>query len=132
MDDKVLEQVYQESLDERLISYLAEENNISLEKAMAIYYESKLSNKINQGNEGIQYLDYKVLADLLKETEPELFDKLQQDKKVMSIFSFEFKGEFIEEMNNAQGACTTSIDSYYNASNHFDWVHILFWTRKMQ
>ena len=32
--------------------------------------------KINQGNEGIQYLDYKVLADLLKETEPELFDKL--------------------------------------------------------
>lgn len=77
MDDKVLEQVYQESLDERLISYIAEENNISLEKAMAIYYESKLSNKINQGNEGIQYLDYKVLADLLKETEPELFYNLQ-------------------------------------------------------
>lgn len=77
MDDKVLEQVYQESLDERLISYIAEENNISLEKAMAIYYESKFSNKITQGNEGIQYLDYKVLADLLKETEPELFDKLQ-------------------------------------------------------
>lgn len=125
MDDKVLEQVYQESLDERLISYIAEENNISLEKAMAIYYESKLSNKINQGNEGIQYLDYKVLADLLKETEPELFYKLQQDKKVMSIFSFEFKGEFIEEMNNAQGTCNTYIDSYYNASNHFDQVHFL-------
>ena len=75
MDDKVLEQVYQESLEERLISYTAKENNVSLEKAMAIYYGSKLSNKINQGKEGMQYLDYKVLADILKETEPELFEK---------------------------------------------------------
>ncbi|MBE5841892.1 hypothetical protein SAMN02910275_02107 [Butyrivibrio sp. INlla18] len=75
MDDRALEQVYQENLEERLISYIAEENGISLEKAMAIYYGSKLSNKINQGNEGMQYLDYKVLADLLKETEPELFEK---------------------------------------------------------
>lgn len=73
MDDRVLERVYQEGLEERLISYIAEENNISLEKAMAIYYGSKLSNKINQGNEGMQYQDYKVLADLLKQTEPELF-----------------------------------------------------------
>lgn len=75
MDDRALEQVYQENLEERLISYIAEENGISLEKAMAIYYGSKLSNKINQGNEGMQYLDYKLLADLLKETEPELFEK---------------------------------------------------------
>ena len=75
MDDRALEQVYQENLEERLISYIAEENGISFEKAMAIYYGSKLSNKINQGNEGMQYLDYKVLADLLKETEPELFEK---------------------------------------------------------
>ena len=73
MDDRVLEQVYQESLEERMISYIAEENDISLEKAMDIYYGSKLSNKIYQGNEGMQYLDYKVLADLLKEAEPELF-----------------------------------------------------------
>ena len=73
MDDKILEQVYQENLEERLIAYIADENSISLEEAMKIYYESKLSNKINQGNEGIQYLDYKVLAEILKETEPELF-----------------------------------------------------------
>ena len=73
MDDKILEQVYQENLEERLITYIADENSISLEEAMKIYYESKLSNKINQGNEGIQYLDYKVLAEILKETEPELF-----------------------------------------------------------
>ena len=54
MDDKILEQVYQENLEERLISYIADENSISLEEAMKIYYESKLSNKINQGNEGVQ------------------------------------------------------------------------------
>ena len=75
MDDRALEQVYQENLEERLISYIAEENGISLEKAMAIYYGSKLSNKINQGNEGMQYLDYKVLAQILLQTEPELFEK---------------------------------------------------------
>ena len=54
MDDKILEQVYQENLEERLIAYIADENSISLEEAMKIYYESKLSNKINQGNEGVQ------------------------------------------------------------------------------
>ncbi len=73
MDDKVLEQVYQENLEERLISYIAEENDISLKQAMSIYYRSKLANKISNGKEDIQYLDYKVLADILKETEPELF-----------------------------------------------------------
>lgn len=73
MEDKVLEQVYQEGLEERLIAYIAEKNGISLEKAMSIYYGSKLSTKIHNGNEDIQYLDYKVLADILKETEPELF-----------------------------------------------------------
>ncbi len=73
MDEKVLEQVYQENLEERIISYIAEENSISLEKAMAIYYKSKLADKIHLGKEGIQYLDYKVLANILKETEPELF-----------------------------------------------------------
>ncbi|WP_036610869.1 hypothetical protein [Oribacterium sp. P6A1] len=73
MDEKVLEQVYQESLEERIISYIAEDNSYSLEKAMAIYYKSKLADKIHLGKDGIQYLDYKVLAEILRETEPELF-----------------------------------------------------------
>ena len=73
MDQAVLEEIYQENLEERLITYISETNNISLEKAIAIYYKSKLANKIHNGNEDIQYLDYKVLADILKETEPELF-----------------------------------------------------------
>lgn len=39
---------------------------------MEIYYRSKLSKKIEEGS-GLQYLDYKVLVGILKETEPELF-----------------------------------------------------------
>ncbi len=73
MDDKVLEQVYQEGLEERIISYLAESNGISLEEAMSIYYSSNLADKIHEGREGVQYLDFKVLAEILKETEPQLF-----------------------------------------------------------
>ena len=73
MDEKVLEQVYQENLEERLIAYLSEQKNVSYEQAMDIYYNSKLANKIHEGNEGIQYLDYKVLVEILVETEPELF-----------------------------------------------------------
>ena len=72
MDDNVLEQVYQENLEERLIAYIAEQHNISLDEAMDIYYRSKLADKINKGTWGIQYLDYKVLADILQQTEPEL------------------------------------------------------------
>ena len=73
MEEKVLEQVYQESLEERLIAYISEQRDISLEKAMDLYYNSKLADKINLGKEDIQYLDYKVLYELLVETEPELF-----------------------------------------------------------
>ncbi|SDG45600.1 hypothetical protein SAMN05216584_105132 [Selenomonas sp. WCT3] len=69
MDDKILEQVYQEKLEERIIARIAEEKAIPLEKAMSIYYSSDLADKIHQGVEGIQYLDYKVLVQLLEETE---------------------------------------------------------------
>ena len=74
MDEKILEQVYQENLEERLIAYLAEQHGLSLETAMDIYYHSRLADKIHQGMEGIQYLDYKVLAQILCETEPKLFE----------------------------------------------------------
>ena len=73
MNEKVLEQTYQENLEERLITYLAEQHSIPLEKAMDIYYHSRLAEKIHQGVEGVQYLDYKVLADILLDTEAELF-----------------------------------------------------------
>ena len=69
MDEAVLEKFYQESLEERIIKHLAEVKQISLEQAMDIYYRSKLADKIQRGNEGIQYLDYRVLVQILCETE---------------------------------------------------------------
>ncbi len=77
MNDEVLEQTYRENLEERLIVYIAEQNGLSLEKAMDLYYHSKLAEKIHQGMEGIQYLDHKVLADILRDTEGHLFEKVQ-------------------------------------------------------
>ncbi len=73
MKEKTLEQIYQENLEERIITHLAERFDFSYEKAMDIYYSSKLSDKIYIGKEGIQYLDYKVLVHILVETERELF-----------------------------------------------------------
>ena len=73
MDDRSLEQTYQENLEERLIAWLSEQYGIPLEVAMDIYYRSRLAEKIHQGIEGVQYLDHKVLAQIMFETEPELF-----------------------------------------------------------
>lgn len=73
MDGDKLEKVYKENLEERIMLYLVETEDISFEKSMEIYYGSRIAGKIEEGREGIQYLDYKVLANILKETEPELF-----------------------------------------------------------
>lgn len=72
-DEKVLENIYQESLEESIVSYIAQQKHLSLEDALDKYYSSKLSAKIHDGVYGIQYLDYKNLAEILFETEPELF-----------------------------------------------------------
>lgn len=74
MNEELLERVYQENLEERIIAYLAEICEFSYEKAMDVYYNSKLSDKIFLGKNGIQYLDYKVLVQILIETEKELLD----------------------------------------------------------
>ncbi len=75
MNEDLLEKVYQENLEERIISFLAEKERISLEEAMDIYYNSKLATMIHKGEYGIQYLDYKVLVEILLETEPELMQR---------------------------------------------------------
>ncbi|MDD7417560.1 MAG: hypothetical protein SPI86_07065 [Treponemataceae bacterium] len=62
MDDVALEKNYQERLEERIISYIAESQSIPLIEAMDLYYKNELSDKIAQGMYGIQYLDYKVLG----------------------------------------------------------------------
>lgn len=64
---------YHEELDERIISRLAEVKSLSLDKAMDIYYRSRLSEQISQGSYGIDNLDYKYLVDDLIENEPNLF-----------------------------------------------------------
>ena len=69
MDETILEQVYQEKLEERIIVQIAEDKSVSLDRAMDMYYSSDLADKIHQGMEGIQYLDYRVLAQVLGELE---------------------------------------------------------------
>lgn len=72
MNGDVLEKYYKEALEERIISHLAKMKNLSLEQAMNIYYSSHLAQKIYEGKDDVQYLDYKVLAQILLDTEPEL------------------------------------------------------------
>ena len=67
MNDEALEKNYQERLEEKVISYIAEKQNIQLTDAMDLYYKSKLADKIAQGQYGIQYLDYKVLGQMILE-----------------------------------------------------------------
>ena len=72
MNGDVLERYYQEALEERIISHLAKVKNLPLEQAMDIYYRSHLAQKIHEGQDDVQYLDYKVLVQILLDTEPEL------------------------------------------------------------
>lgn len=74
IDEQVLENIYQESLEEDIIHYLAEEKKLSLEDAMDAYYNSRLSEKIHAGKFGVQYLDYRNLVRILIESESELFE----------------------------------------------------------
>ncbi len=64
VNEKTLESFYQESLEERLIQEISRLKNISLEEACDFYYNSDLADKIYSGKNGIQYLDYKVLAEM--------------------------------------------------------------------
>ena len=73
MDGEVLEKAYKERLEEKIILHLAESRNLDLQTAMDIYHNSKLADRIAEGECGIQYLDYKVLVQILTENEPEFF-----------------------------------------------------------
>ena len=65
MSDLELENIYTEHLEEDIVLQLSKKNNISLEKAMQIYYQSKLANWIHSGEFGVQYLDSAVQVELL-------------------------------------------------------------------
>ena len=65
MSDVELEAFYKEHLEESIIKQLSKQENISLDEAMNLYYNSKLANYIHEGKYDIQYLDYKILTDYL-------------------------------------------------------------------
>lgn len=80
VDDKLMEQIYQESLEEKLIMNISQELNLSLPQAMDLYYNSRLANKIHCGKYGIQYLDYHVLTDYLLKYEQDLIEKYHSEE----------------------------------------------------
>ena len=43
--------------------------HLSLEEAMDCYYKSRLAGMIQEGKEGVQYLDYRALTALFMEME---------------------------------------------------------------
>lgn len=65
MEGDILEKFYKEKLEERIITEFAKQKKNSLEDAMDVYYSSSLAEKIAEGKNGIQYLDYRVLAEML-------------------------------------------------------------------
>lgn len=83
VDGEVLERIYRERLDERVIATLAEKYQLDYLDAMDWYFNSRLASLIQAGAHGIQYLDHKVLVEMLEQTEPDSIPK-QDDRKPSS------------------------------------------------
>lgn len=64
-----LDVIYKQNLESSIIEYVAKEMNITVREAMDYYYSSKLSEQIQSGENGIENLDYKYLANDLMENE---------------------------------------------------------------
>ena len=67
MNEKDLENFYREHLEEDIIFCLSERRNIPYKSAMKLYYSSHLAERIQNGEFGIQYLDFSVLTDILEQ-----------------------------------------------------------------
>lgn len=80
VDGEVLERIYRERLDDRVIATLAEKYQLDYLDAMDWYFNSRLDSLIQAGAHGIQYLDHKVLVEMLEQTEPDSIPK-QDDRK---------------------------------------------------
>lgn len=74
MDDKDINLVYKQNLENDIICYLAEMCGRDIREMTDVYFSSKLALQIEQGLYGIDNMDYKYLANDLLENEPELFD----------------------------------------------------------
>ena len=75
-NEKNIDYIYKQNLEESIIEYLSKERNLELRQAMDIYYHSRLAKEIEQGTYGIDNMDYKYLAQDLIENEPELFENI--------------------------------------------------------
>ena len=64
-----LDDIYIQSLEITLIEHLSVCLQIDNREAMRFYYNSELCQQIHEGTYGIQYLDYKYLAEDLIENE---------------------------------------------------------------
>lgn len=68
-----IELIYRQNLEHDIIKYLAELKDIELRRAFDIYYSSRLAQQIMKGENGIENMDPKYLAEDLIENEGELF-----------------------------------------------------------
>lgn len=66
MSEAEFENFYKERLEEKIILCLAKRRNIDFQKALDIYYNSRLATLIESGAYGIHYLDYQVLTNELE------------------------------------------------------------------
>jgi len=74
VDKKELREIYIAFLEEDIIKAIADLKSIDNRIAMEKYYRSRLSQQISSGEYGVEYMDYKYLANDLIENEPELFE----------------------------------------------------------
>ena len=73
VDKNELRDVYITLLEEDIIKEISAIKKIDNRIAMEKYYGSKLCQQIGSGEIGIEYMDYKYLANDLIENESELF-----------------------------------------------------------
>jgi hypothetical protein len=73
INPEALESVYKEHLEADIISLIAERFEVEPTQAMNLYYQTKLSQQINDGTYGIQYLNSSNLLEDLLVNEAGLF-----------------------------------------------------------
>ncbi len=66
--------IYHQNLEISIISYLSEYKNIDKNKAMNIYYNSKMADLIQNESYGIENMSPQYLARDIIENESELFE----------------------------------------------------------
>ncbi|MCR5413606.1 MAG: hypothetical protein K6F50_02615 [Kiritimatiellae bacterium] len=72
-DRGVLRKICRERQDEAIVALLAERMHWPYDKAIDVYYRSKLSSQMAEGKYGIDNLSPSYLVEDLIENEPELF-----------------------------------------------------------